>query len=951
VIRRRLNNSCVALCAPTRDPPGACWSFPAQRRRCIVGLTPRSIGGAIRPTMALFFFVLTHGRLGDGPDAYRELLPDALIKDPTGLYPLWFDLRGYRSRTGWGRVFRSALDRKIRAESGSWNKVRIYDEERFRLAARVLSVRVGQDLSPEDLVRKWEAAWRLKRRLRRVQMWAVVAMLAAAGAILDRVLEAQNVEQLTAVAEAAAGDQDYERAMKTALSGLPLDGDFFWRHGWSGVGTRKLLAILAGASQMSAYVGQLAADSDAQGKTQARAPLQTAEFDSSGTHIVTASQAGAATIWDSRSRTPIVTCSQDEAFAGYKSSGAEGSRIWVRDSRFGPPDGTILSVGRYGGWIWSPTCKGCEGKKPLACEAKIRLTGHTADVRTGTFSTDGSRVVTTSDDESVMEWNATSGKPIGKLDLPQSDLPKGFRYTTGAEFSPNGKFIVVGRRDGLLAIVDAETRKVTQTLKNSGAAIWSVHFDRTGQRVLASSGDGFVAIWDLPTNSRVLFFRQASGVGKSQFSPDQRYIVTTSLDNVARIWDATTLEQVFALKGHTRSVLSASFSPNGTQIVTASDDGTARLWNIGTSVLPSVVTVTSPIQSSALSNDGQRFAIGTTDGRVIIYDLGPTGELKEDKALPPGAGAITSLSFGSGSATLVIATARGKIFRWQAGTAKPEDLTTLPEGETFAASSPDGTSTAVASSLAADKVGATVLKAQGKERIVLAEASYITGIEFDRDGKKILAGSDAGRDDEKRVLVWDATSGSKQRQLKHRGKVLSAHFSRDGARIATSTIDRKAYVWGSSSDHPLQVFSGHTYDVNSARLSADANTLVTASSDRTVRIWDVTTGLQMLKFSVGREANDAFFTSDDKHIVVATAGGDILAYDVTWAVGRRDKALKERTCAEKLSEFDEVGLCSRTGPFSSRFWQQKLGDLKKAIDWLFDTSKKAIDRLFDTSHA
>ena len=92
--------------------------------------------------MALFFFVLTHGRLGDGPDAYRELLPDALIKDPTGLYPLWFDLRGYRSRTGWGRVFRSALDRKIRAESGSWNKVRIYDEERFRLAARVLSVRV-----------------------------------------------------------------------------------------------------------------------------------------------------------------------------------------------------------------------------------------------------------------------------------------------------------------------------------------------------------------------------------------------------------------------------------------------------------------------------------------------------------------------------------------------------------------------------------------------------------------------------------------------------------------------------------------------------------------------------------------------------------------------------------------------------------------------------------------
>jgi len=96
-----------------------------------------------------------------------------------------------------------------------------------------------------------------------------------------------------------------------------------------------------------------------------------------------------------------------------------------------------------GGWVWSPICKACEGSKPLACEPEIRLVGHSADVRTGAFSPDGSRVVTTSDDESVFEWNAASGQPIGKLDLPQSDLPKGYRYTTGAEFSPDSKSIVL----------------------------------------------------------------------------------------------------------------------------------------------------------------------------------------------------------------------------------------------------------------------------------------------------------------------------------------------------------------------------------------------------------------------------------------------------------------------------------------------------------------------------
>jgi len=133
-----------------------------------------------QPDYGPIFFVLTHGQLGDGPEAYRKLLPEALIKDATGLYPLYFDLRGYRSEIGWRRLFRFTHDQEIWAESRGWDRGRLYDEERFQLAARVLSLRIRQDLSPEDLVPKWEAAWRLKRRLRRVQMWVVVVMLAVA---------------------------------------------------------------------------------------------------------------------------------------------------------------------------------------------------------------------------------------------------------------------------------------------------------------------------------------------------------------------------------------------------------------------------------------------------------------------------------------------------------------------------------------------------------------------------------------------------------------------------------------------------------------------------------------------------------------------------------------------------------------------------------------------------
>jgi WD40 repeat protein len=158
--------------------------------------------------------------------------------------------------------------------------------------------------------------------------------------------------------------------------------------------------------------------------------------------------------------------------------------------------------------------------------------------------------------------------------------------------------------------------------------------------------------------------------------------------------------------------------------------------------------------------------------------------------------------------------------------------------------------------------------------------------------------------------------------------VLGAHFSRDGSLLATSTIDRKAIVWDLSSGTRVQMFQQHTYDVNSARLSSDRTRLVTASSDRTVRIWDVETGESMIKFAVGREANDAFFANDDKEIIVVTASGDILIYDVSWTK-ERNKELKIRTCVEKLPDIDDDGLCSRSGLFSRAFWRQ-LSDRARA---------------------
>ena len=67
-------------------------------------------------------------------------------------------------------------------------------------------------------------------------------------------------------------------------------------------------------------------------------------------------------------------------------------------------------------------------------------------------------------------------------------------------------------------------------------------------------------------------------VYSAQFSPDGQRIVTASLDNTARVWEAQTGKLLATLQGHTEEVTSAQFSPDGERIVTASLDNTARIW-------------------------------------------------------------------------------------------------------------------------------------------------------------------------------------------------------------------------------------------------------------------------------------------------------------------------------------------------------------------------------------
>jgi WD40 repeat protein len=62
------------------------------------------------------------------------------------------------------------------------------------------------------------------------------------------------------------------------------------------------------------------------------------------------------------------------------------------------------------------------------------------------------------------------------------------------------------------------------------------------------------------------------------FSPDSRWIVTSSNDRTLRIWEATTGVWVCTLVGHTAGIWGADFSPAGQYLVTGGFDRRVLLW-------------------------------------------------------------------------------------------------------------------------------------------------------------------------------------------------------------------------------------------------------------------------------------------------------------------------------------------------------------------------------------
>jgi WD40 repeat protein len=295
------------------------------------------------------------------------------------------------------------------------------------------------------------------------------------------------------------------------------------------------------------------------------------------------------------------------------------------------------------------------------------------------------------------------------------------------------------------------------------------------------------------------------------FSPDGKFVATSSLDKTARVWDAATGKLVSVLAGHDAPVPNVSFSPDGQFIVTPGRDGKARVWTDWQAGMPQVIaTLEEPagLWSAAFSPDG-RFIVTAGDKLLRIWE-----------------------------------------WRADAGSPQMRRQIHIPQDVFNAVFSPDGKFVAVSG-----EAGAFIWYWETSTddspkyldlTVKMPTRNSAYRIAFSHDGNYVGA-----RCDDSVVCIWDwkkIDALAKPVQLsKSMLGIRGVDFSPDDAIVATGQEDGTVLLWKWRAATPEerakpQQLLGHVGEnsmIHSLAFSLDGRFLVSASEDKTARIWNV----------------------------------------------------------------------------------------------------------------
>lgn len=502
------------------------------------------------------------------------------------------------------------------------------------------------------------------------------------------------------------------------------------------------------------------------------------------------------------------------------------------------------------------------------------LKGHTKEIISFIYSSNGKYLVSTAWDGTVRLWDVEREKCIRIFSEGFKTIPSliGERKTpqrsSSLGFSPNGKFVATNFKEGRIEIWDTMSGECIDILKSHLGPVWSICY-----------------------------------------SPDGRYIATAGDDKDIRIWSAEDRKLLKLLKGHTKTIWNVSFSKNSKYLVSSSSDSTIRIWDVVKGECLKYKRFRTDIMRASFSEDGSKVFFSPNDKSVRMWKLSDVPSFFANR--------FYNHVFNQKN-NIVVLVESSNLNIWDVKNQKSllSLVWTRADGVDYCES--NNCILVVSNSWKKDakiRVWNVNTRTLVKE-LPFKETGAFGGSKspavFSPDGKNIASvGGDSI------VHIWDVMTGHSIRSFKKEEYDI-LRYSSDGMILAATVgWKREVSLIRIQDGKTIRTLSGHKREINNILFTKDGNFLITSAYDEEIKIWDIKTGKCIKSITLGLGyISGLALSKDDKYIISISNHSSISIVDRETGISMRTVTVEDASFSYLLNDNRTLIVASSGGKIS-----------------------------------